>query len=427
MGLLLETLRHSHIKDFGAVIFRRTTPQITNKGGLWDESQKLYPLIGAVPKESTREWTYPSGAGVKFSHLEYDKDALGFQGAQIPFIGFDEVTHFTEFQFWYLFSRNRSVCGVKPYMRATCNPDPDSFVAKLIAWWIDQSTGFAIPERSGVLRWFVRENDEVIWADTRQELIDSDPHKGDPLLGRRPTSLTFIASTVYDNKILLAKDPSYLAKLMALPNVEQQRLLGGNWKIKPAAGTMFRKEWFEIVDAAPAGLTRVRYWDRAGTAPPAPGQALPTGAKDPDWTVGEEQGVSPKNVFYIMDVVRFRGTPLTVESAIQNTASRDGVECHIGLEQDPGQAGKMEAGYHVRQLAGYKVEAVPVHKDKVQRASPFSAQCQAGNVKLVRGAWNEAFLNELENFPDGEHDDQVDASSGAFTMLTKIKKRVNVS
>jgi predicted phage terminase large subunit-like protein len=403
-SLLLESLRHTGNPEFGAVLFRRTTPQITNEGGMWDASAKIYSPVGATPKESTHEWVFPSGARIKMAHLEYDKNRLDWQGSEVPLFGFDELSHFTSQQFWYMLSRNRSTCGIKPYIRATTNPDPDSFVAELIAWWLDPATGFAIPERSGVVRWFVRENDIVIWGDSKEELLKANPT-------REPKSFTFIHSSVFDNRILLEKDPGYLANLKALPYVERARLLDGNWKVRPAAGNYFKKEFFEVVDALPAYRTSVRYWDRAGSEKKA------DGSNKPDWTVGVKMGMDKKGVFYVEDVVRFQGSPLTVEKAVRNTATQDGTTVQIGIEQDPGQAGKAEAEYQVRNLAGYRATVFPVTKDKTTRAGPFSAQVEIGNVKVLRAAWNSDYFTELENFPEGDNDDQVDASSGAFMML----------
>src|SRR5262249_1558747 len=131
-ALLLEPLRHINNPEFGGVTFRRTSPQIRNQGGLWDESAKLYPLLKADPRQTYLEWGFPSGAKLRFAHLQYETDVADWQGAQIPFIGWDQLEHFTEQQFFYMFSRNRSTCGVRPYQRATVNPDADSWVAKLI-------------------------------------------------------------------------------------------------------------------------------------------------------------------------------------------------------------------------------------------------------------------------------------------------------
>lgn len=246
---LLETLRHKDVKRFNAIFFRRTTVQITNPGGLWDESMSLYPLFGASPQQQKLRWVFPSGAVVKFGHIEHEMNIYDHQGGQYCLILFDELTHFTKKMFFYLLSRNRSVCGVKPYVRASCNPDPDSFVAELIEWWIDQDErlpngeinpryGFPIPDRVGVVRYFLVDQDEYVWGDSRQEVIDKCPHIfSNPAFDNiNPEnlvkSITFIPGSIYDNKKLMEKNPEYLGNLMALDEEEKARLLDGNWKIK---------------------------------------------------------------------------------------------------------------------------------------------------------------------------------------------------
>ncbi|MFY8041621.1 MAG: terminase large subunit domain-containing protein, partial [Rhodoferax sp.] len=172
-AILMEPLRHVDVADFGAVIFRRESVQITNEGGLWDTAMSIYPLVGGSPKTLPKPmFKFPSGAKITFAHLNHETDVLGWQGSQVPLIEFDELTHFTRTQFFYMLSRNRSTCGVRPYVRATCNPDADSWVAELIAWWIDQTTGLPIMERSGVVRWMVRVSDQIRWADTPEQLSE---------------------------------------------------------------------------------------------------------------------------------------------------------------------------------------------------------------------------------------------------------------
>lgn len=236
---LLETTRNLEVKDFGFVVFRRTTTQIRNEGGLWDTSKKIYPLLGGVPKEQPLEWAFPSGAKGKFAHLEYEKNVLDWQGAQVPLIIFDELTHFTEKQFWYMVSRNRSNCGVKPYMRASCNPDPNSWVARFIEWYIDQQTGFPIKERAGKLRYFTRDGEAVVWGNSPKEVIEKCPHifSDKALLGSGVKledmikSFTFIPGTIYENKIFIKEDPTYLGTLLSLQEEEKLRLLAGNWLV----------------------------------------------------------------------------------------------------------------------------------------------------------------------------------------------------
>ena len=226
-----------HVPNFGGVIFRRTTTQIKNEGGLWDTSMKIYPFIGGQPKETFLEWEFKHSK-LKFSHLEYEKNILDWQGAQIPFIGFDELTHFTRKMFFYLLSRNRSVCGIKPYVRATCNPDPESWVAEFVSWWIDPETGFPIPERDGVVRYLIVDGDKDIWGSSYEEVIEKSWYLLQPLVeksGIDPKdfvkTVAFISGDIYQNKELLKVNPGYLANLLSQDKATKSALLDGNWKV----------------------------------------------------------------------------------------------------------------------------------------------------------------------------------------------------
>lgn len=407
-GLLLEPLRHVGNPQFGAVIFRRQAVEVRKQGGLWDESSGLYSHIpGAKPREQMLDWQFPQGSRISFSHLERENDKYSWKGAQIPLIGFDELTAFSKTQFFYMLSRNRSTCGVRPYIRATTNPDADSWVAEFISWWIDQATGYAIPERSGVLRWFIRRGEDFIWADSKQDLLDANPD-AEP---NEVKSVTFILSILEDNKILMEKDPTYLGNLKAQTLVERERLLKGNWKIRPSAGLYFKRSFFETVDAAPAGCRAVRCWDLAATDAEE--------GKTPDWTVGMRMSRDARGFFYLEHIERFQASPEKVERSILNLAASDGPPVTIRLPQDPGQAGKMQAQYLARRLAGFNVKTQRVTGDKVTRASPASSQAEAGNIKIVRGPWNEAFLAEVESFPGTGKDDQVDALSDCIDELAR--------
>ena len=250
--LLLDPLRYVNNKKFRTVIFRRTSPQITNAGGLWDESTQLYNYVGAKPNQTALTWVFNSGAKLKFSHLEYEKNIYDWQGSQIDFIGFDELTHFSKKMFFYLLSRNRSVSGVKPCVRATCNPDPDSWVAEMIDWWIGKD-GFPIPERSGVLRYFVKDGDSFIWGSSVPEVIEKSMYFLEPLLEAAPDSkaedyvksITFIGGSVYQNKKLLEVNPSYLANLAAQDDDAKNQLLHGNWKTKVNAADVYTYDAFK--------------------------------------------------------------------------------------------------------------------------------------------------------------------------------------
>ena len=120
----------------------------------------------------------------------------------------------------------RSTCGVRPYIRATCNPDADSWVADFLAWWIDPETGLPIPERAGVLRHYIRIAGKIEWADRPEELMQHLPRPEELPPGcelPRPISVTFIPAKVFDNPALLRVNPDYLAWLLALPLLERER------------------------------------------------------------------------------------------------------------------------------------------------------------------------------------------------------------
>ena len=403
-ALLLDFLRHYHNSEAGAVCFRRTSNQVRNEGGLWDSSKKIYGLLGAEPKEASLTWVFPKGGKLKFSHLEYNKNVLDWQGAQIPIIYFDELTHFTEKQFWYMLSRNRSVSGIKPYIRATTNPSANSWVKKLVQWYINDK-GLPIPERSGVKRFFIRDDNKLVWSTSKKELEEN-------YFGSIPKSFTFIPAKLDDNKILTKMDPSYLANLKALSKVERLQLLDGNWNIEESAGLYFKKEYFEEVNAAPKLITTVRCWDRAASE-------FKEGDKgDPDYTVGLKLGVDENNQFYILDIIRERYSALKVEKLILNTAKQDGPNCIVKGFQDPGGAGKNEIENFIRMLSGFQIEVEKINTDKVTSAKPSSAQAEAGNIKVLKSCRNkEDFYIECENFPDGKHDDIIDALTGAFNYL----------
>lgn len=414
-SLLLDPLRYVHNPNFGAVIFRRTYPEIKKEGGLWDEASKLYLPLGATPRASDISFTFPSGATISFAHLQYEKNIYSWQGAQVPYFGFDELTHFSERQFWYLLSRQRNVCGIPNLCRCTCNPDPDSFVRKLIDWWINKD-GFAIHSRSGVLRWFIRRENDLVWAASKNDLLLK--------YGKdcQPKSLTFIRSSLQDNKILMDNDPSYLATLESLPKVDKERLLSGNWNIRPAAGLYFKKSWFEVVEeeTVPPLMRVVRGWDLAATE-----SDKNHAGHEPAATAGVKIGRDVNGNFYILDLIYDRISPMGVERMILNAAKADGVKCKIRLPQDPGQAGKAQVAHFAKLLCGYEFKTRIMTGDKVTRAGPFSSMCEYGKVRVVRAKWNDLWFNHLEEFPpEIGSPDIVDAAVEAFHELTTGSKNV---
>lgn len=292
-GLVLDPIRHSNNKDFRGVIFRRTSPQLTGAGSIWEEAEGLYRPAGAwMPKTPNLRAVFQSGATIHFLHLQRPGDVHNHQGKQYAYIGFDELTHFTESQFWYMVSRMRSKSGVRPYMRSTCNPDPDSFVRDLIDWWIGED-GYPILHRSGQLRWFVRHEGVLHWGDSKEEMMARFNDPGDP----PPLSFTFVAAKLEDNPTLMTDDPSYMHRLMSLPDVERERLLKGNWNIRPSAGKYIQASYLERRWDDESDLPEMYIYTASDFAVTEPRE----GENDPDYTEHGVFGVDADDDLYVLD------------------------------------------------------------------------------------------------------------------------------
>ncbi len=217
LALLAEPIcRGLHeVPGFYAVIFRRTSKQVTEAGALWDQAGKIYPYVGGVAHVGALEYRFPSGAKIAFRHIEHEQDKHNYAGSEICYLGFDELYHFTESQFLFLTSRNRSTCGVRPYIRATTNPDPGWLKRYLAPWVDDEWPGERF--QSGEIRHQIRIKNDIKWVSPDTEYAKS---------------VTFIRARLTDNPTLYIDQPDYEATLKALPPVEQARLLDGNWNVR---------------------------------------------------------------------------------------------------------------------------------------------------------------------------------------------------
>lgn len=421
-ALLLEPLRHVSNPDFGAIVLRRTTPEITNVGGLWTTAESIYPLLGAQPKIGNLEWEFPSGARLKFDHLEHEKSKHKYQGAQIALICFDELTHFTEGQFWYMVSRNRSACGVRPYIRGTCNPDSSSWVRTMIAWWIDRDTGYPIPERSGVVRWFVRYGSEIHWADSPEELREEFP-------GIEPKSLTFIPATLDDNPALTSKDPGYKANLQALPYVERERLLGGNWNVVDAEGAEWPAEYFQniYVDGFPGDrLITVVALDPSVGKPNLPNAK----AGHPDYSAFVCVVKGHDGNYYIDANLAVRPTTKIVQDGMDwmRQIKPDAFGCEaIGfqqllvdefMEEIPDSRSGLMGVYpiHTKESLGVRGRIPP----KLARIRTLTPHLAAGRLRFLRSPGTALLLEQMRAFPVHVHDDGPDALEMAIRLAEDL-------
>jgi predicted phage terminase large subunit-like protein len=377
-GLLLAGLQYVDDPQYAALIVRKNFSQLSKPGALIPRSKELLGGTDAVYNEGRHEWRFPSGATLTFGHIATAASIADYQSAEVQFIGIDEVTDFTEDLYTFLFSRLRRLEGstVPIRMRSASNP-----VGPGMPW---------------VKRRFV------------------DPATREP-------GAVFLPSYLWDNPHL--DHDEYVQSLRRLHPILWRRLLHGDWEVTDVGEVFQPRLWLAdggILDAPPTGKHyRVRYWDLASTAP---SMANP----DPDWTVGVRMARNATTGQYVVEhVVRARVTSGEVRKLVRATARTDPPGTYVGVEQDPGQAGKDQVEDYKRSvLHGYRMlDDTRPTGDKVTRASRFAGAMENGRVVVVAGTWTDAYFDELEGFPAGAHDDQVDASSGAYKALRYLSTR----
>jgi predicted phage terminase large subunit-like protein len=360
--LLMAALQYVDCPNYAALLLRRTYADLSLPGALMDRARSWLCGTDAHWQEQAKTWTFPSGASVTFGYVDNLQDKFRYQSSEFQFIGFDELTQFPEVDYRYLFSRLRRLADsdIPIRMRSASNP------GNIGHDWVRQ-------------RFLIERNEDRMFLPARLE----------------------------DNPYLAREE--YEQSLMNLDPITRRQLLNGDWTAR-SAGNKFKREWFKIVDVAPVGLRCVRYWDMAATEK--------TGRNDPDYTAGALLGKSQDGNYYLKDMRHVRSSPQQNEALIRQTAQLDGFQTAIFMEQEPGASGKNLIDYYTRQvLPGYTFRGDKPTRHKEVRADPVSSQAEAGNLYLVRGPWLGEFLDEIEAFPLGSHDDQTDSLSGAFAQL----------
>lgn len=402
-ALLAAALQYVDVPGYSALLLRRTFRDLNQPDALIPRSKEWLANTDARWNDNDHRWTFPSGATLTFGYLQHEDDKLQYQGAAFQFVGFDELTQFTETQYTYLFSRCR---------RPKIDPDGDQTRA-LLAQVPLRVRSAANPGGPG--------HD---WVKDRFGLYrPEDAPPAAPLVCHQPgwrTDRAFVPARLTDNPHLDAD--SYLENLAELDHHTRRQLEQGDWDSRPP-GDLFRRDWFDIVDQAPEGCRWVRYWDLAATEP---SDANP----DPDYTVGLRLGAHPNGTYYVQHVERLRARPQGVEATILATAARDGKNTAVWMEQEPGSSGKNTVDSYVRLMVNRAVKGHRSTGSKAERARVVSSKAEHGLIKLVRGQWNTAFLAELEAFTENDthpHDDQVDGLSGAYAVLAKPKAATSTS
>ena len=375
-SLMLAALQYVTESGYNALILRRTYKDLALPGALMDVSHQWLDNIKVNGKAAhwdavEKQWTFPSGATITFGYLATQKDLDQYQGAQWQFVGFDELTQFIEPHYLYLFSRNRKTKNDPIPLRIWSTSNPGGRGHN----WVKQRFLVEGKEKGRpVFRAWARDNPYLDWE-------------------------------------------AYEASLQNLDPVTRAQLLDGNWD-QVATGGYFLRQWFETLPTIPAGCTRVRFWDLAAT----PKQE----GRDPDYTAGAL--VAQKDgVYFLQDIKRTQSTAQNVEKLIRKTADGDGPNTAIVMEQEPGASGVQVLDYYRRSvLQDRNLRAYRPTGPKESRIAIVSSHAEGGNLKLISGAWISDFLDEAELYPDGNHDDQLDAVAGAIAMLQQSQGRKRI-
>lgn len=371
-GLLMAALQYVDVPGYAAILMRRTYRQLALPGQLLDMARSSLRNTDAKWNREEARFEFPSGAVIVFGHLDSERDLEDALGPTYQFIGFDELTQFPEPHYLELFARLR-----RPHDES----NPLSKVPLRVR-------GASNPGGRGH-RWV-----------KQRFMVENSPDR------------LFIPARLANNPGIDAE--SYIESLMNLAPHRRKQMLDGDWEAKPV-GAMFDRDWFEIVEEVPEGA-RVRYWDAAATQPTEENP-------DPDWTAGCLLLLDSTGDEYVLDVRRTRQRPGGVERFVIDTARADGKAVPIRFEQEPGASGKHMVKEWQDKLPGYDVAGIRSDQNKEVRAAPVAARAERGRLHLLEGPWISEFLDELEDFPEGPHDDQVDSLSGAHVAVRGARVR----
>jgi predicted phage terminase large subunit-like protein len=389
LALLMGALQYSDVPGYAALLLRPTLSELHLAGGLIELSHDWLSGSRASWSADTRTWRFPGpgrkvgagGASVTFGYLASSDDLGRYAGTSYSYLGFDELTRFQEAHYRRMFRVLRQSSGG---VAGAAAPDGTRLGDVPV-----RVRGASNPGGPG-----------HAWVKAR--FVDQ--------LSRHPDA-AFLPSRLADNPYL--DQAEYEARLAELPLAERERLLNGDWEI-PDDGELFQRAWFELIERhqLPERTQAVRFWDLAGTEPSSAN-------RDPDYTVGLRLDLHAQSgSFYLSDIIRERKAPGAIERLVAETAAGDGRNVTIGIEQEPGAAGKALVERYKRQLLrGYGVFGERMTGGKDVRAQPVAAAAENGLIKLVRGRHSEEFLDELTAFPHGAHDDCIDALSGAHHLL----------
>lgn len=387
-GLLMAALQYVDVPGYDALLLRPTLGEFTQPGGLIEVAHDWLSGTDAWWHGGERKWTFPSGATLRFGYLRTVADLKQYKGPSFSFVGFDELTSFPENLYRGTFRLLRQALGgplddVPLRMRSASNP------GDIGHQWVKS---------------------RFIQPETR------DP------------AAAYVRATIHDNPFL--DYATYLQSLSHMDPVDQLRLINGDWDVMEEGGKFARANLTVIAASkVKPPVQAIRYWDLAAT------EEGPAN-KDPDYTVGLLYEVDADGYYTIRDISRGRWADADVENNVRAAAEADALRygdpgfVTYYIEQEPGASGKIVLSNFTRKvLDGFTVyKGLPRGGNKEVRSRPVAAAVANRLVRFVESCANlREAQDELVIFPNGTHDDVVDALSGAHGKITARDGREGTS
>lgn len=405
-GILYAGLQYADQPEYAGLILSRTLAELELPNSIIPLSQQWLANTDAQWRDQKKQWTFPSGGVLRFRYLERDEDKWQYLRTSCNYIGIDGAEAFPQEEtYTFLLGRIRRGVDVKIPGRMRLGSNP---IGPGASWLKKRFITSPNPVDDGGS---CVACEHAHWREkcSVQKCECASNPNSEPRL--------FVPAKLTDNPFIDQRN--YRQSLAKLSPYVRRALEDGDWDAKPP-GKMFRREWFRIIKVAPRSAdTVVRFWDLAATQEDK--------HKNPSWTCGVRLSYNG-GLFCVEDVVRLRETPGNVKAVVKQTAAMDGHDVEICIEQEGGSSGLAVIADYVRSLPAYVVKGFPASGSKESRAAPFAAQAEAGNVLMVEAEWNEAYLQELEQFPSSTaKNDQVDASAGAYNVIAEKVEEGDVS
>ena len=456
------SLMYTDDPRFDALYVRTEFPQLMGAGGLWDTAGKYYPLFGAKPKQNPSPvYLFPSGAKTRYRPIENAVDAEKYRGLQFSMLAIDEITQTSKEAVITLMACLRSEAAMNSFCVGTCNPSKSSWVFDLVKWYLDDE-GFVDKAKNGRIRYFVVKDNNFVFADEESWFSENMPETvtaKNPNTGEEfyipPKKFSFIQLTIFDNHILLKKNPRYLSELQNLPEHERAKQLYGNWFVEEDKAKYFDRKMVRgvhgerVKNALPLKCKKAIAWDKANTE-----YVVKLHNTDADFTASMHMAKCSSGFYYIYADFhesnydehekvygKFRLASGARDQIMLNQANHDGRDVDIIIAQDVGADGKQVYQEMSKKFlsSGFRVKSAvtSVQTRKFTRFEPFLMAAEQGLIFIVEDSFPdtrtlEMFYKELEQFAptiNGKKwrstrtikDDMCDVISDLYNYLNKTQ------